>query len=320
MKKLFLVIFCSLFLTSCGKESSSLKAWMEPSGHLKVLSTTAMIGDLVQQVGGEEVDSICLIIGDMDPHSYELVKGDDEKIKMADLIFYNGLGLEHGASVRYHLEQASNAVSLGNHLLNNQKERLLKVDGQFDPHIWMDVALFSEVIDPIVAHLSKKDPVHAHLFETRGKGLKEKLKKKDLEFKKLMQAIPEEKRFLVTSHDAFHYFTRHYLANEGEANWEERVNAPQGLAPESQMSILDIRKVSNYLCTHHVSVVFPETNVNSDSLKKIVSVCRERGLEVKVAEVPLYGDTMAGANSYLEMMEHNIQTLRKYFLTEAEEK
>ena len=65
---------------------------MEPNGKLKVLSTTAMLHDLVKQIGGDEIDSTVLICGDLDPHTYQLVKGDGEKLSFADLVFYNGLG------------------------------------------------------------------------------------------------------------------------------------------------------------------------------------------------------------------------------------
>ena len=94
MKKIFVLLIltvCVLFGCSSGNSpKQDLKGWMKSEGRLRVLSTTAMINDLVKEIGGEHVAAISLIVGDMDPHSYELVKGDDEKIKMADLIFSNG--------------------------------------------------------------------------------------------------------------------------------------------------------------------------------------------------------------------------------------
>ena len=66
---------------------------------------------------------------------------------------------------------------------------------------------------------------------------------------------------------------------------------------------------------HKVSVVFPETNVNLDSLKKIMQVAKEEGLTVRLAEEPLYGDAMGEAgssgDSYLKMMTHNVRTIQK---------
>lgn len=321
MKKLFaLVAFSLLIFVGCSKgPKQSLNQWMEQEGSLKVLSTTAMIEDVVKQVGGEEICSLCLIVGDLDPHSYELVKGDDEKLQTADVIFYNGVGLEHGASIRYYLTHDSKAVAVGDTLLDRFPDRLVRVDGELDPHIWMDMDLFSEIVDPIVGTLSEKDPAKADLFYERGQLVKEKLKAKDRLLRETMSHVPPEKRFLVTSHDAFHYFTKRYLALEEDPNWERRVQAPEGLAPDGQMSVFDIQKVTDFLCENQVHVVFPESNVSRDSLRKIVHVCKKKGLDVHVADVPLYGDTMAGANSYEEMMEHNVNTLKSQMLREDEQ-
>lgn len=319
MKKL-LVLLAMVAFVGCSKgPKQNLNEWMAQEGCLKVLSTTAMIEDVVKQVGGEEICSLCLIVGDLDPHSYELVKGDDEKLQAADVIFYNGVGLEHGASIRYYLTHDSKAVAVGDTLLDRFPDRLVRVDGELDPHIWMDMDLFSEIVDPIVATLSEKDPAKASLFYERGQIVKEKLKAKDRLLRETMSQVPPEKRFLVTSHDAFHYFTKRYLALEEDPNWERRVQAPEGLAPDGQMSVFDIQKVTDFLCENQVHVVFPESNVSRDSLRKIVHVCKKKGLEVHVADVPLYGDTMAGANSYEEMMEHNVNTLKSQMLREDEQ-
>ena len=89
----FLSLIIAIGFVSC-KRNSFTNDWMsKENGKIKVLATTAMIADLVKQVGGDEVDVIILIQGDVDPHSYEMRKGDAEKFDHADLIFYNGLGL-----------------------------------------------------------------------------------------------------------------------------------------------------------------------------------------------------------------------------------
>jgi len=288
---------------------------MRANGKIKVLSTTAMINDLVGIVGGEEIDHICLIQGDIDPHSYELVKGDGEKLIQADILFFNGLGLEMGASLKNQLEKHPRAIVLGDLMYANKPFSFVFVNGQIDPHIWMDIALFAEAIDPIVRALGEKDPAHAKLFRKRGDKLKEKMHSKDRELFDQMQRIPPEKRFLVTSHDAFHYFVKKYLAKPGELEWEERLIAPEGLAPDGQMSTVDIKRVVDFLCEKKIHVIFAETNISQNALKKIVSVCRERGLNVAIADLPLFGDTMGtkekGVHSHLDMIEYNIRTIIK---------
>ncbi len=309
--KWILLTIVAFFLSACGKMPHH--PYMESNGKVKVLSTTAMIDDLVAEIGGDEIDHVSLIVGNLDPHSYELVKGDDEKFLRADIVFYNGLGLEHGASIREHLEKHSNAIALGDILIAQDPNPFLVIDNQLDPHFWMDIELFSRSIDPIVAALAEKDPIHASYFKERGEFLREKMLLKDKMLMQEIQKIPPEKRYLVSSHDAFYYFARKYLEQSTEGNWEKRFMAPEGLAPDGQMSVLDIQAVSKFLCENQIPVVFPETNVNRDALKKIVAICQEKGLHVRIATTPLYGDAMGtkgtGADTYLDMIEHNIFTL-----------
>ena len=129
-----------------------------------------------------------------------------------------------------------------------------------------------------------------------------------LEVEQELHQVPADKRYLVTSHDAFHYFTRAYLREE--AAWEERCVAPEGLAPEGQLSCRDIQRVVDHLCQHKIAVVFPESNVSRDALKKITSSC---GHKVRICSAPLYGDAMgmpgSGADSYLGMIRHNAKVL-----------
>ncbi len=298
-----------LLLVGCTQTPSKDMAWFQESKKLKVLTSTAMIHDIVDQVGGEHVHSIPLIRGELDPHSYELVKGDDEKFMVADLIFYNGLGLEHGLSLRQNLEHNPKAIAVTTPILERRSGSILIVDGQYDPHVWMDISLWMETVDPIVEALCEKDPIHADVYRARGSLLLEKMRKADMEALTRLQAIPSEKRFLVTSHDAFNYFTRRYLADSGEKAWMKRCEAPEGLSPEAQMSVTDLIAILNHVENFHITVLFPESNVSRDSLKKILSAASEKGLPVRLCPHNLYGDSMGGASSYLEMIEHNVAVI-----------
>lgn len=305
-----------VLLAGCSSsQRETLQLWEQSNGKIKVLSTTAMIDDLVRQVGGERVDTLVLIRGELDPHSYQLVKGDDEKLAVADIIFYNGLGLEHGPSLQSFLTKNSKAIPLGNKLMDQDPAAILEYRGQLDPHIWMDVGQWTKTVPFIVEALSAKDPSHADLFRQNGQKLIESMKQADNEIRQELQSIPASKRYLVTSHDAFNYFTRAYLAADGESeqNWHERFAAPEGLAPESQISTTDIQMIIDHLGRYHIHVLFPESNVNRDSIRKIVLAAKERGMEVKIADVFLYADAMgkpgSDGDTYLKMIRHNAHAI-----------
>jgi manganese/zinc/iron transport system substrate-binding protein len=306
-------VLCLLLLFACGgcqnPPSSKLDEWIQPNKKVKVLSTTSIIDDIVGQVGGNRIDHLALIEGAMDPHSYEIVKGDAEKLSYAQVIFYNGLGLEHGASLRHQLKQHSKAIALGDQIRDKSPAAILFERGQVDPHIWLDISLWAEIIDPIVQALSEVDPENSEYFQANGKKVRENLLSLDASLVQKLQEVPSNKRYLVTSHDAFNYFARRYLGTD----WKDRFCAPEGLAPDGQLSCQDIQMVIDYLAEHQVHVLFPESNVSRDSLKKILSVCIEKGMQVKIDGAYLYSDTLGPAGSssgtYQTMMEHNANVL-----------
>jgi manganese/zinc/iron transport system substrate-binding protein len=315
-----------LICIGCGGNdirSQSFREWMIPDGKIKVLSTTAMINDLVKRVAGEHADTLTLIQGNLDPHSYQLVKGDDEKLSFADLIFYNGLGLEHGASLAHYLEKKPGAIPLGNRIQELWPEKVVFVNSQIDPHIWMDISLFADAIPIIVESLSLKDPDHRSEYEKRGQELQSDLLAVHANMKQRLQQIPSKRRYLVTSHDAFNYFARAYLADPSELtseSWRNRFQAPEGLAPDSQLSSADIQMTIDHLKKFQINVIFPESNVSQDSIRKIVQAGKEKGIDVVIAKDPLYGDAMgstrSGDDTYPRMLLHNTEVLEKYLKNE----
>jgi manganese/zinc/iron transport system substrate-binding protein len=259
-----------------------------------------------------------LIKGELDPHSYQLVKGDDEKLAFADLIFYNGLGLEHGPSLQHHLELSKKAVGLGNKIEASSPSLILQYRGQRDPHIWMDVSLWARTLPFIAEALSEKDPAHADYYRENAARLATELEKVHNEIRKDLQAVPDNQRYLVTSHDAFNYFTRAYLAADDEEtqnDWQKRFAAPEGLAPDSQLSATDIQSTIDHLLRYHVHMLFPESNVSKDSIKKIVQAGREKGLNLKIATHFLYADAMGAPGSdgdtYIKMIQHNAKIIKE---------
>ncbi len=287
MKRL---IFFLAFLSSCGTSEVCPRAPY-------VLATTTQVGDLVKEVVGDRYEVDVLIRGSLDPHSYELVKGDDERIDGAAALFSSGLGLEHGASLKVALGEA---VALADEIGKKRPEALLSREGVVDPHIWMDLSLWAEGVDPIVDKLEAIDPGGGYF--ARGEALKEKMMQKHGELKEKIALIPEEKRFLVTSHDAFHYFTRAYFGDEGD-----RFAAPEGLSPDGQLGPSDIRSILSYVALHRVKVMFFESNVSPEALVKIASTAKSLSLEVRLSERPLYGDAMEPG--YFEAMKQNGETL-----------
>ena len=96
-------------------------------------------------------------------------------------------------------------------------------------------------------------------------------------------------------------------------DWHRRLVAAEGLVPDGQMGVMDLLAVTTFLTENDIGVLFPESNLNRDPLKKVIEICREKGHRVRLSPDPLYGDTMGGGevSSHLEMIEHNVITLIK---------
>jgi manganese/zinc/iron transport system substrate-binding protein len=314
-----LLSFCCSCNRNQDRSENSTQSWMARNGKVKVLSTIAMINDLVKTVGGEHVDAITLIKGELNPHSYQIVKGDDEKLAFADIVFFNGLGLEHGPSLQNFLENDAKAVGLGNQILKHKPELILYMGGQADPHIWMDVSLWASTIDYIVEAMSRADPGHHDDYQRNADSLKKEMAKTHEGIRNELQLIPEKQRYLVTSHDAFNYFARAYLAEEAERqgdSWHDRFAAPEGLAPESQLSATHIHEILEFLMKHHVYVLFSESNVSKDSIKKIVDAGKSKGMNLRISTDYLYADAMGAPGSegdtYQKMIQHDAVIIARH--------
>lgn len=309
--RLFIALFVCLFALSCSKTKTAVPVSISKNGS-SIICTTEILQDIVSQIAGESFEVDALIKGNLDPHSYELVKGEVEKLESAVLIFSNGLGLEHGSSLASLLHSSYHNVALGQWVFERHKEEFITVDGAIDPHFWMDPTLFAHVVDPVVENLSKLDPEKAAEFEKRGRALKQKLCELDQKCLMLVQTLPDTAKYLVTSHDAYNYFARRYFA-KGHASWQKHVMAPQGLAPEAEISLIDIQRVCDFVTDQNVHVLFIENNISKQPHTKINEICRKKGHTTRIASRPLFGDTIdknhSQAHSYCGMMSYNVQTI-----------
>ncbi|WP_370545329.1 metal ABC transporter solute-binding protein, Zn/Mn family [Chlamydia sp. 17-3921] len=271
-----------------------------------ILSMNRMIHDCVSRIIGDKLRSIVLIDGSLDPHAYEMVKGDEDKIAESSLIFCNGLGLEHSLSLRKHLEKNLKVVDVSSRLIKRGVLKPLEEDGICDPHIWTDMSIWIEVVKEIASALTEKFPELREEIIKNTYELSSDMMQLDSWAEKCLSSIPENRRYLVSGHNAFNYFTRRYLASPEELTtgaWKARCISPEGLSPEAQISIRDIMSVVDYIHKYGVEVLFPEDTLNQDALKKIVS-CLRRGHVVRLAEKPLYSDNVD--KDYFTTFQHNV--------------
>lgn len=271
---------------------------------LRIVVTIGMLSDLVKQIGGEQVVVQTLMGEGIDPHLYKPTRGDVQAIVQADVVFYCGLMLEGKMSDTLAvLGKDKRVVAIGDHLPADKLIGMTGENAHPDPHVWMDVALWSQSLDTIVETLAELRPMDRSQLQQRSDELRARMQRVHEYGQTVLQTIPPQSRLLVTSHDAFSYFGRAYGIE---------VAGVQGISTESEAGLQRINELVDLLVARHVPSVFVESSVPQKSLESIVRGARSRGLKVQMGG-PLYSDAMgpkdALTGTYLGMMVHNFEII-----------
>ena len=258
-----------------------------------VVASFSILGDFVREVGGEGIELSTIVGPNGDAHVYEPTPGDGRKLAAARLVFVNGLGFE-GWIDRLIAASKTKAkivtVSAGVAPRHNEEG--------LDPHAWQDVANAKRYVENIRDALVKADPSRAKMFEANAAAYLAKLDGLDREVVAALNAIPAERRRIVSTHDAFGYFSARYGL---------KFIAPQGVSTQAEASARDIARIIDSVKREKVGAVFLE-NIADPRLAQ--SIAAQTGAKVGGT---LYSDALSDAKgpapTYIEMVRHNVKEL-----------
>lgn len=297
-------------LTGCFSPSSARTADSRTVA-IRVVSTVAMVGDLVTRVGGNRINVTTLMGSGVDPHLYKPIRDDFRLLQSADVICSVGLMLEgrlHETLLR--LSESRSVLSLGDslpaeQLLDGNQDDTASEHSHPDPHVWMDIALWSHVLPEIAGLLSRKMPEYQAEFSQRADMVANDLRGLHEYGRTVIATIPENSRVLITSHDAFHYFGRAYGL---------QVLGVQGLSTESEAGLLRVNELVDLLVDRKVAAVFVETSVPRKSIEALIEGAASRGHRVRIGG-SLYSDAMGEAGTwegtYAGMLDHNLTVVAR---------
>lgn len=295
---LILVLLAAVLMTACRQETQS-----RTSGPLKIVCTTGMIADAVQNIVGDKAVVNGLMGPGVDPHLYKTTQADLKLLREADMIFYNGLHLEGKMSdILEKLAREKTVYPVSNSI---PSESLLKPAGEnaTDPHIWFDVNLWKSAVSGIGKTLMETDSLNADLYKSNQEAFQQKLDLLNQEVLQAITAIPEEQRVLITAHDAFNYFSKAYKIE---------VRGLQGMSTVSEFGLKDVNELVDYIVDRKIKAVFVESSVPRKSLEAVVAGCQEKGHGVKIGG-SLYSDAMGEADTpagtYIGMVRSNVRTI-----------
>ncbi|AHF01353.1 metal ABC transporter substrate-binding protein [Thiomicrospira aerophila AL3] len=266
-----------------------------------VVSSTTMITDLVNQIGADLIESKGLMGPGIDPHYYRATFNDMRLLRRADLVFYNGLGLEgRMAQVFYNLSALKPTVALGEQL---DPQQLLVINGVVDPHIWLSVPLWHKVAEEVKTQLIAHFPEHQFTFEQNFAKLAGELNElHDWVLNEVAQ-LPDERRKLVTAHDAFGYYGQTY---------DLEVIAIQGLNTEVEFGLAALQRVKQIVTEYHIPAVFAESTLPTRSVNALINGLAAEGYQLKLGG-ELLSDALAVAgqpgDTYQSMIRYNTLTI-----------
>ena len=281
-------------------------------GRLRVVTTTGIVGDAATRVGGERVTVTALMGPGIDPHLYRASEGDVSLLANADIIFYNGLHLE--AKMGEVLEQMGGRVTTVAVSEAIDRASLLsppEFAGNFDPHIWFDVRLWMQAVERIRDALVTKDSAGAEVYRANADAYLKELAALDDEMRARAQAVPAERRVVITAHDAFNYFGRAY-------GFE--VRGLQGISTAAEAGTADVQALAAFIHERRIPAIFVESSVSPRTIEAVQAAVRARGFDVKIGG-QLYsdalGDPKGPAGTYPGMVRANVQTITSALIDSA---
>lgn len=285
-----------------------MTAWTPPAfaTGLRVVTTTGMIGDTARLIAGDRAEVTVLMGPGVDPHGYRQTQSDIATLARADLVLWHGLYLE--AQLEDFLAQLSARVpviAVGEAVPPAQLLAHDDYQDRFDPHVWMDPALWQPVTTAIAAALSERDPVGADEYTARAEAYLAELSAARADAVARLGTIDPATRVLITAHDAFGYF--------GQAYGFE-VLGIQGISTESEAGLKRIEELVDLLVTRGIGAVFVESSVSDRNVRALIEGAAAQGHTVQIGG-ELFSDAMGAASTYegtyLGMIDHNVTVITR---------
>ncbi|WP_314693233.1 metal ABC transporter substrate-binding protein [uncultured Abiotrophia sp.] len=271
---------------------------------LKVVATNSIIADITKNIAGDKIDLHSIVPVGQDPHEYEPLPDDIKKTTQADLIFYNGINLETGGNAWFtKLVQNAKRVENKDYFAVSEGVEVIHLEGEGetgkeDPHAWLNLENGVIYAKNIAKHLIEKDPSNKDFYQKNLDDYVAKLEALDKEAKTKFDAIPEEKKMIVTSEGCFKYFSKAYNVPSAYI-WE--INTEEEGTPDQ------IRDLVKKLKGSKVSSLFVESSVDDRPMKTISS---ETGIPIYAK---IFTDSIAEegqeGDSYYSMMKYNLDKI-----------
>ena len=201
------------------------------------------------------------------------------------------------------MNDKKNTVSLGDKL---NKEELIPSEyfaSNYDPHVWFNIQFFKQFAQIVTDELSKADPENAGSYSENNKEYQKKLEALESEIISIIATLPEEKRILVTAHDAFNYFGKAYGFN---------VVGLQGISTATEAGVKDVQNLSEFIIQNNIKAIFVESSVPRRTIEALQESVLSKNHNVEIGG-SLYSDALGNPGTeegtYIGMFKYNVNTI-----------
>jgi len=286
-------------LAACDTAPTAPTIEGETSELVNVVTTSTMLTDWAAQVGGDAVDLVGILDPGADPHVYEPVPADSVALEEADIVFYNGYNLEPNL-VRLMESTGNDARQVAVGEIIDPLDFEYEGQREPDPHVWGDVENVVQIVELIRDELIQLDPENEAEFTQNSEAYIAQLIQLDGWIETQIATIPADQKQLVTTHDAFQYYTQAYGL--------EVAGTLIGISTEEQPSAQTVQQLAETIRELGVPAIFAETTINP---RLITTVAEEAGVMLSPTE--LFSDSIGApgseGDSYIHMMVANTRAI-----------
>ena len=326
-------IVLSIVLIACGTGSTTDEA---TSGKINVLATTPVLGDFVNQIGGENINLTILMPPEVDPHTYDPSPQDATKIADADVVFYIGLKYEPSALIKL-LENTSNSDSVlvevgesinpiefseeghddhdeeghddhddeeghddhdeeGHDDHDDEEGHDDHDHGSEDPHFWFDPLRVAMAAELMMNQLIELDPSNSEAYKTAGEAYISELNELDSTVSALIETVPSKNRKLITTHESLGYLEARYGV-EVLTTIIPSLSSADEISPAELVDVLDVIEDND------IKVIFVESEAPSVYAETIAA-------EANIKTVTgLWVETLRENQSYGDWLIENVELI-----------
>lgn len=269
------------------------------SGKLSITASYYPLYDFARNIGGDKVNVTNITPAGSEPHDYEPTPQQLVTAQKSAVFIYNGASMEQWANkflpdYTHTVIKASDGIALKQGIAEDGAPQ----PGTTDPHFWLDPVLAQQIVQNILAGLTKADPANASYYAHNALVYSTKLAALDTQFKSGLATCKQ--RTVITSHAAFSYLADRYNLN---------VVSIAGITPDAEPSAAKLAELSNLVRQNHISYVFFESLASS---KLADTIAAETGAKTAVFD-PIEGLTQSAqqqGKNYISVQQQNLQNLR----------